>query len=314
MPLRVGLVGARRAREGTGPWVARFLEEAGARVVAVAGASEAGAAVAARDLMVTLGHPIVAAPSVPALLAGSLDALAICAPMPTHLDLVEAAAARGLHVLCEKPVAWGGDGPDLDRLAQAEAALRVRGRVLAANAQWPWTLADFEALAPGVCLGGVRDFAMHLAPSRPGLDGLCESLPHPASLLAALGCDGGIGDLMVWMALDGRRVELSFQALRAGGAPVAARVELEVEAGQPRTAWYALDGVRMTRTVTLDPYAIGFGVGDRWRPAVDPMRSCVAAFVARCGRAQGAVEGSILPAERLAVAVWRGVSEGRMAP
>jgi len=310
IPLRVGLIGARRTHEGTGPYVARFLEDAGARVVAVAGTSAASAAEAAGDLETTLGHPLAAAPSVAALLEGDLHAIAICSPTPTHLELVEAGAARGLHVLCEKPVGWTEDGPDVDRLARAEAALRARGRVLAANAQWPWTLEDFEALEPGLCRAAVRSFAMRVAPSSPGLAGLCESLPHPASLLAALGCDGEIGDLEVWNARDGSHVKLSFEAFREGGPPVEVRLEFEVEARQPRTAWYALDGVRMTRTVSLDPYAIGFGVGDRRRQAVDPMQRCVAAFVARCGRIGGATEGSILPAERLAAAAWRGALAG----
>ncbi|WP_457974842.1 inositol 2-dehydrogenase [Arthrobacter sp. D1-17] len=34
----------------------------------------------------------------------SLDAVVICSPTPTHVELIEAAAVRGIAVLCEKPI------------------------------------------------------------------------------------------------------------------------------------------------------------------------------------------------------------------
>ncbi|MCD6290378.1 MAG: Gfo/Idh/MocA family oxidoreductase [Anaerolineae bacterium] len=55
-----------------------------------------------------------------------LDAVSICTPPRTHRTLTEAAAARGLHVLCEKPMA-----PTLEDGRKMIAACREAGVILA---------------------------------------------------------------------------------------------------------------------------------------------------------------------------------------
>jgi predicted dehydrogenase len=52
------------------------------------------------------GSDIAAFPSVPELLAGTaLDGVVICTPTRFHFEQVQACRGRGLHVLCEKPLA-----------------------------------------------------------------------------------------------------------------------------------------------------------------------------------------------------------------
>lgn len=73
---------------------------AGVEVVACADVDAARAAgFAARH-----GIPAAVA-SVDALLDLGVDAVSVCTPHPTHEAVVTAAAARGVHVLCEKPIA-----------------------------------------------------------------------------------------------------------------------------------------------------------------------------------------------------------------
>ena len=50
------------------------------------------------------GSPAAVA-SVDALLDLGVDVVSVCTPHPTHEAVVTAAAARGVHVLCEKPIA-----------------------------------------------------------------------------------------------------------------------------------------------------------------------------------------------------------------
>ena len=61
-----------------------------------------------------------------ALLAGvdGLDAVVVATPTDTHHGLVMAAVQRGLHVLCEKPLAY-----DLDQAQEMAVALAARQRV-----------------------------------------------------------------------------------------------------------------------------------------------------------------------------------------
>jgi predicted dehydrogenase len=60
---------------------------------------------AARKLASRYGAGRVFTDAEEMLSRGGLDAVSICTPTFTHAELTEAAAARGIHVLCEKPFA-----------------------------------------------------------------------------------------------------------------------------------------------------------------------------------------------------------------
>ena len=57
----------------------------------------------------------------------SLDVVSICSPPASHRSLVELAAARGVHVLLEKPMAWSLGDCDamIDACAKAGVGLQV---------------------------------------------------------------------------------------------------------------------------------------------------------------------------------------------
>ena len=109
---RVGLVGARRRRQGLGPFVARDLVRAGACVPCFVTTSAATRDAASGQLAATCGIEARGYTNVDEMLARErLDALAILSPAETHAAYLESALAAGLHVLCEKPLVWGR--PDL---------------------------------------------------------------------------------------------------------------------------------------------------------------------------------------------------------
>lgn len=70
----------------------------------------------------------VAAGDFETLVAAGLDAVTVCTPHPTHESVVLAAAAAGLHVLCEKPLAVTTAAAD--RMIAATDAAGVRFGVL----------------------------------------------------------------------------------------------------------------------------------------------------------------------------------------
>src|SRR5262245_38765105 len=104
--LAIGIMGARRTRQGIGEHVARFPHREGAGVRAIVGTSaesvgEARKALAARGIQCR-GYP-----SLEAMLAAErLDALAVSSPIPTHRAALDLAAEHRLHVLCEKPIVF----------------------------------------------------------------------------------------------------------------------------------------------------------------------------------------------------------------
>ena len=124
---RVGIIGARRVRQGLGPFVARDLVAAGAEVPCFVGdlararsrprsrRSSDTRSVSPRGYVDVDAH---------ARRASALDAVAILSPAETHEEYLVARARRGLAVLCEKPLVWGTRRARRPRAAELVAALR----------------------------------------------------------------------------------------------------------------------------------------------------------------------------------------------
>lgn len=121
-PLRIGLIGvggiAARHREG-------YLA-GGADVVALADVHAPTLAARGGTWRVTRTHGDYRE----MLAAGDLDAVSICAPTAVHHPATLAAAAAGVHVLCEKPLAL-----DLAQADEMIAACREAGVLLMVNHQ-----------------------------------------------------------------------------------------------------------------------------------------------------------------------------------
>ena len=281
-PVRVGIVGARRPRSGLGPFVARDLEAAGARVVAFAGTSEASVADAARGLA-ALGIEARGHVGLARLLESErLDALAILSPHATHLPCLEAALAARLHVLCEKPFVWGVAWPSR-RAGEIVEAFAAQGLVLHENCQWPRALPAFEALHPGAFASEPVRFAMRMSPGDRGADMLVDALPHPISVLQALAGpgEGRVCDIRFPMrSPDGLLVTLEF-AFATQTRRIACRVELVGGSPPPREVWLEIDGRRARRVVHTAGGAWAFSLadGERRVPLPDPMAPLVRDFV-----------------------------------
>jgi predicted dehydrogenase len=281
---RVAIVGARRRRQGLGPFVARELAHAGAEVAGFLGTSAAS---------VQLAHGELRAQGIDAhgyldfdqLVAREKpDALAVLSPFETHEAYLERALAHGLHALCEKPLLWGGTGV-AERTRALVEAFAKRRLVLAENCQWPFVLPAYRALFPDALAGGVRSFAMHLSPAQGGTRMLPDCLPHPLSLLQALapGDDARVeaprfapsppGDLE---RAHGLVLEFAY---RAGGARVEARVELEASDATPRRAGFGVNGRLAERVVRAADYSLSLAAGSRSVDLPDPLREVIRSFV-----------------------------------
>ncbi|MFN6196763.1 MAG: Gfo/Idh/MocA family oxidoreductase [Planctomycetota bacterium] len=269
-PLRVGIFGAGRSRQGLGPFLARAFEAAGATVAAVAGRDAAGGVRAAGELAALLGHPVAAAADAMAL-ARAVDALVVAAPVAGHLAGLDAALAAGVPCLCEKPLVAAAD---LAAGLQRVAAFRARGLLLAENCQWPEVLPTLRALHPAALRTPPRTLAMGLAPAEAGPAMVADSLSHVLSVAQA------IADLPPdAQATDVRQSDASPTATRNVVActlptrhgPLAVELHLAVGPTQPRPAWLAVDGCRMDRRIGPG-YRITFAAPDgREQPCDDPL-------------------------------------------
>jgi predicted dehydrogenase len=290
---RVALIGARRRRQGLGPFVARELAAAGARVAGLLTTSPATARQAEADLIARFGIRARGYTDLATLLAGERpDALAILAPPETHERYLRAALDAGLHALCEKPLVWGrGMAARARELVDGFAA---RGLVLVENCQWPYTLPAFAALHPGALDRPPTRFEMWLTPRTRGLEMLRDSLSHPLSLLQALGpgCQAYVRNVEL-EAIGSARGIPDADALRvrfeylSGAAQIGCRVELTHGDAEPRAAGYAVNGLRARRLVEPADYSLAFVDAGRSVPVRDPLTASIEAFVSALRAALG---------------------------
>lgn len=276
-PLRVGLLGAGRTRQGLGPYLARATALAGARVVAIAGRERARSDSVARELAAQLGHPVAVADD-PAALARMVDALLVAAPVPGHLAGLEAALAAGIPCLCEKPLVGAAD------TALGVACVerfRARSLLLVENCQWPFVLPAFTALYPERHGQPVRRLAMGLGPGWPGPAMVVDSLSHVLSVLQAL--------VPLPASARAEQVEQDDPSpaatrnvvrfvVRGPAGATAVRLDLTHCPAQPRPAWIDVDGARIDRQIGPN-YAQSFVRPDgRAEPVQDPLHQLVYGF------------------------------------
>ena len=283
---RVGVVGARRRRQGLGPFVVRALVAAGAEVPCILATSEESGHTAAAELAADCGCDARVYLDFDAMVAAEeLDAVAILSPAETHRAYLEAAVASGLHTLCEKPFVWGESALSgvADRIVRAFDEHRL---ILWENCQWPYTLTAFEALHPG-SLGASPDrFEMELQPTSTGPQMLGDCLPHVLSLLQAVvtGNAARVEDA-AFSTHDPRAEHLLVRfRLRRGAAVTRVTADLRFSDVLPRRAAYGLDGRWARREVSLPEYRLSFRDRGRNVAMADPLRLLVEGFVGAISR------------------------------
>jgi hypothetical protein len=278
----VGLIGARRRRQGLGPFVARDLAAAGATVTCFLTTSAATRDAAGRALAEAGAHEPRGYLDLAEMLEREpLEAVAVLSPAEHHAAHLEVVARAGVHVLCEKPFVWGV--PDLvARTGALVDAIEGRGCAVWENCQWPYTLPSLEALHPGALDAPPRRFEMELQPASRGLQSLADSMPHPLSLLQALapGPDTRVKDVCFSTRDPQSNTQTVGFRYCSGACEIDAEVRLEQTPDQPRRAAIALDGRRAQRVVSPEDYRLFFADANRSVPLADPLTQLVADFVA----------------------------------
>jgi len=277
--VRVGIVGAGRTRQGLGPFLARWLEAAGAQVIGVSGRERARARAAAASLTSSLRHPVACYADAQEL-ARAVDLLVVACPIEGHLAGLDAALDAGVPCLCEKPlVSWA----DWERGLERVAAFRERGLLLVENCQWPFVLPALDALYPEARKRPIRSIAMRLSPAWPGPTMLEDSLSHALSLLQALvtvPADAHLGAVTQTDARADATENLVRFRVHGGAEEVQVELHLKCAAEQPRPAWFSVEGARLDRQVGED-YAISFrGADGREANVQDPLASLVYGLLA----------------------------------
>ena len=275
--MRALLVGARRARQGTGPFLAAALQEAGAEVCAIVGTRDASVAAAREDLLNRLqidctGYTELAA----ALAAEQPDAVALCSPWRFHAEQLRQVAAAGCHCLVEKPLAWPASTGAVDDLIRP---FEDNDRVLQMVTQWPLTLPAFEAVH-GTRAKPATSFEMGLSPISIGADMITDAAPHFISMLMALVGPGYFAGVTVESEPGARPERLTLSGdYGHGGGTCRATLSLITCPEPPRPAWYAINGVRADREIELPGYQQYLAADGKRAALPDPLMEVAARFV-----------------------------------
>ncbi|MBC8405223.1 MAG: Gfo/Idh/MocA family oxidoreductase [Planctomycetes bacterium] len=305
-PVRICVIGARRVRNGTGPFLARQVVDAGAELCAVLGTTSTTTRTAVRRLAAD-GYETDGYTSFEAMVNETRpDGIVIATPAGTHRPWLESCLLHELHTFCEKPL--------LSAFDQEAAILPYRfaamGRVLVENCQWPFTLAAFRQLHPDVDLAKVSRFRMMLAPEFRGLSRWIETMSHPLSLLqtAAPG-PAELEDLRFQESgPDAPDSRLNF-VYKTVDRSIECEILLADTGERPRTAEYAWDDHVCRRRIVLPEYEISFDDGfrlegasgeapERGVKAEDPQVLCVQSFLQQVYDARSS--GSAPAAENIA--------------
>ncbi len=290
---RIALVGARRVRQGLGPFVARQLLAAGAEPVACLGTSRASAQEAAQAIGRDCGIELLGTADWAEMIERSApDALAILCPPEAHGAYLERALQAGLHTLAEKPLLWSAD-PDADARAASDwvRRYRERGLLLVENCQWPEVLGGISAMEPKL-VPAARSFAMGLEPAVPGERMLGDALPHPLSLLERLAPGpASPAEIRCRWGPGLRALDLDFR-WTGRDRSLEAHIELRCSQETPRKAWIQLDELRFDRLVRASDYALFLNCEDRTQRLDDPLERHLARFVETL---RGVLDGAAPP-------------------
>jgi predicted dehydrogenase len=288
---RVAVVGARRKRQGTGEYVAREFARRGCQVRAIVGTSQSTIELACAGLRERYGIECKGYTSLAALLdAEKVDVVAVCSPAYAHLVQLELAVQVGCHVFSEKPLWWSDElvsaGHQVqERTEQLLRSFLRRGRYLALNTQWPFTLDAFRHLHPQALITGrpIEHFSMWLSPTSGGRQMLVDSAPHLLSMLYALAGSGDIEQIRAEyrdLPGEGERsgMQLSFIYRHAQGM-IEVEFNLSRCAQPPRPAGYSVNGFGVQRHIELPGYLLSFSDNGKRLPVPDPLAAAVADFV-----------------------------------
>lgn len=274
--MKIAIIGAGRNNNGIGHYIGKFFQKNGARITAVLGTTPLSARQAALALDQRGTRPAAYTDCHRLLNNAPLDAVVIASPDATHLEYLCACIEAGVHIFCEKPLLHPGL-PDLPKaLDHVLAGVEKKDLTLAMNAQWTFTLPDYEKLCGRISPEAVETFCINLSPRPDGRDMIPDSVPHALSLMVHVLGKGHVADLDItkaegMMGLTGiyhaRMTDCRFQII------------LTRHARQPRPFSFGWNDRIVDRRLSLDPYEIAFQYQDDTIPITDPLELSVRHFL-----------------------------------
>ncbi|MFK7794927.1 MAG: Gfo/Idh/MocA family protein [Gammaproteobacteria bacterium] len=283
MSYKIGIIGAARRHQGTGPFIARIFANLGHQITGIVGTSKNSTRQAVTDLSDHYGITTQGYTDLKQLLnQQNLDILVIASPPSTHLTYLQLAAEHNLHIFCEKPFWW----PD-NRLALAtyEQSLQsvitmsaLNQRYIHLNTQWPYTLKDFSRLYPMAIINNeIKQFAMNLSPQSLDVSMLVDGASHGLSMLYQLVGAGSLNHIEVLQAPNSIVIHFDYEHERGTTKSTLGFIQSNET---PKPASYQINSHTVQRTVSLPEYQIQLQSDQQTISIQDPLDASIRDFLA----------------------------------
>ena len=284
MSYKIGIIGAARRHQGTGPYIARTFAALGHEISGILGTSEQSTEQALADLSSHYGIDTQGYTNFGQLIKHhDLDVIVIASPPETHLSYLELATKHKLHIFCEKPIWW----PTNNELALEEYEQTLQSiiqtskdnqRYIHLNTQWPYTLKDFSCLHPNAIINNeIKQFAMHLSPQSDGVSMLVDAASHGLSMLYQLVGAGELHHIQRQSTSHG--IQLNFDYEHQQGVTQSTLGFIQSNE-IPKPASYQINGHTVNRTVSLPEYQIQLQSEQQTISIQDPLDASIRDFLA----------------------------------
>lgn len=286
MPYNIGIIGAARRHQGTGPFIARTFARLGHDIAGVVGTSTSSSKQACQDLAVNYNIATQPYTDLKHLLSEQrLDIVVISSPPSTHLSYLEQALSNGCHVFCEKPLWWPANYTNdlseaeyLDKIEHIITLARTNRCNIHINTQWPYTLKDFIRLHPNALINNkINQFTMHLSPQSEGISMLIDAASHGLSMLYQLVGRGNIDNLRTRKEKSSVAMDFDYQHL---DGCIKTTLDFIQSNETPKPASYQINGFSVKRMVTLPEYQIQLQSDQQTVPIQDPLDASIMDFLA----------------------------------
>ncbi len=284
MSYKIGIIGAARRHQGTGPFIARTFANLGHKISGIVGTSENSVKQAVAELSSHYGINTKGYTNFSELIKQHvIDIIVIASPPGSHLNYLELAVEKKLHIFCEKPFWWPDNG-ELE-LASYEKTLQTivakstaNQRYIHLNTQWSYTLKDFSQLHPNAIISNkINQFAMHLSPQSQGITMLVDAASHGLSMLYQLVGAGSLNNITMQQNTNGALIDFDYEHQQGCTRSTLGFTQSNET---PKPASYQINGYSVKRTVSLPAYQIQLQSDQQTIAIQDPLDASIRDFLA----------------------------------
>ena len=290
MPYNIGIIGAARRHQGTGPFIARTFSQLGHNICGIVGTSTASINETTTNLQEQYNIATQGYTHIEELFSHQeLDIVVISSPPDSHLHYLMESLKHRCHIFCEKPLWWPNNAAIPASLTEYEQTIgdliqlaKQQDTYIHINTQWTYTLKDFIRLHPRAFANErIDQFSMQLSPQSQGVNMLVDAASHGLSMLYQLTGEGELENISVHHEKKGdlQHTHIAFNYNHAHGTTNSQFGFIESH-DTPKPASYEINGYSVSRTVSLPEYQIQLQSGKQTVDIQDPLDASIRDFLA----------------------------------